>query len=128
MRKKIPTQSGRREKKKKKETMSQWQKRQVSKFLFFILIHSKVEIFIYVTFSVPGKMLFCQSWSITHINMLRTFLQGELAFRELKTALPYMDRCSVSLIIREMQIKTTMRTSLVVQGLRICLPMQGTLV
>lgn len=45
MRKKIPTQSGRREKKKKKETMSQWQKRQVSKFLFFILIHSKVEIF-----------------------------------------------------------------------------------
>ena len=60
--------------------------------------------------------------------MLRTFLQGEFAFRELKRALPYMERCSISLIIRERQIKTTMRTSLVVQGLRICLPMQGTLV
>ena len=34
--------------------------------------------------------------------------------------------CSTSLTIREMQIKTTMRASLVVQWLRICLPMQGT--
>ena len=32
------------EKKQNNETMSQWQKRQVSKFLFFILFHSKVEI------------------------------------------------------------------------------------
>ena len=60
--------------------------------------------------------------------MLRAFLKEELAFRELKTVLPYMGRCLVSLIIREMQVRTTMRASLVVQGLRICLPVQVTLV
>ena len=60
--------------------------------------------------------------------MLRAFLKEELTFRELKTVLPYMGRCLVSLIIREMQVRTTMRASLVVQGLRICLPVQGTLV
>ena len=39
-----------------------------------------------------------------------------------------MGRCLVSLIIREMQIRMTIRASLVVQELRICLPVQGTLV
>ena len=37
-----------------------------------------------------------------------------------------MKRCPTPQIIREMQIKTTMRASLVVQWLRIHLPMQGT--
>ena len=37
----------------------------------------------------------------------------------------HMKRCSTS-YIREMQIKTKMRASLVAQWLRICLPMQGT--
>ena len=38
----------------------------------------------------------------------------------------HMERRSTSPIIREMQIKATMRASLVAQWLRICLPMQGT--
>ena len=38
----------------------------------------------------------------------------------------HMKSLSTSLIIREVQIKTMMRASLVAQWLRVCLPMQGT--
>ena len=45
---------------------------------------------------------------------------------DLQMSKKHMKRYLTTLFIREVQIKTTMRTSLVVQWLRIRLPMQGT--
>ena len=53
-------------------------------------------------------------------------LNRHFTMEDLKMANKLIKSYSASLVIREIQIKTTRRASLVVQWLRICLPMQGT--
>ena len=78
-------------------------------------------------FKIFNKLLQLNSKNKTkQISKMGKGLKWTFLQRRHKMDNRYMKKCSTSLIIRKMQIKTTVRASLVAQWLGIRLPMQGT--